>query len=215
MTIEQKQYIEQNIDLIEGNRWKEFFKDAPPGTGAYLYSASIDFMSELKNVPFGCFSGSNINNVTIPDGVKIINRAAFSGCRSLTSITIPDSITSIDKGAFYSCESLKSIDIPNSVTSIGENAFNNCSSLKSVTIPSSVYLISDFTFNRCICLTSVTIPDSVTRFGVCAFDTCTSLRTVNFTGTVEQWRNITDTEHAFKRIPAQVVICSDGIIDIT
>lgn len=209
-----KDYIEKHIDLIENNQWEEFFKNAPTGIGVYLYDAGIDFMSELKNVPVGCFSGSNINNVTIPNGVTIINRVAFSGCSSLTSITIPDSITSIDDGAFRSCGSLTSITIPDSVTSIGENAFASCSSLKSVTIPSSVHLISDFAFYLCTSLTSVTIPDSVTRFGVCAFDSCTSLRTVNFRGTVEQWRNITDTKRAFVGVPAPTVICSDGISSI-
>jgi hypothetical protein len=54
------------------------------------------------------------------------------------------------------------------VTSIGDSAFYNCDSL-----------------------TSVTIPDSVTSIGDSAFEGCTGLTTVNYTGSEEEWNNIT------------------------
>lgn len=57
---------------------------------------------------------------TIPNGIKNIDRCAFSNCENLTSIIIPDSVTTIDDSAFYGCSNLTSVMIPKSVTSIGD-----------------------------------------------------------------------------------------------
>ena len=64
-------------------------------------------------------------NTTIPNGVKTIDKDAFSNCPGLSSITIPNSLTSIGESAFAECSNLTSIIIGNGVTSIGANAFKN------------------------------------------------------------------------------------------
>ena len=65
------------------------------------------------------------------------------------------------------CSSLESVVIGDSVTSIGESAFRGCSSLE-----------------------SVVIGDSVTSIGSSAFSSCDSLRDVYYTGTEEEWGQI-------------------------
>ena len=112
MTQEQKQYVEQNIDLIEEERWEEFFQTAPEGMGAYLYHAGIDFMSSIKEAPRWCFAESDIYSVTIPDTVTKISTGAFDDCRSLTSITIPDSVTSIALVLLTGVQALKVLLFP-------------------------------------------------------------------------------------------------------
>ncbi len=135
-------------------------------------------------------NGELVTDLVIPDGVTSIDDFAFSGCSSLTSITIPDSVTSIGDRAFFRCSSLTSVTIPDSVTSIGVYAFYGCDSLTSVTIPDSVTNIGDYAFAYCSSLTSVTIPNSVTRIGEYAFRDCSSLTDVYFTGTEEEWNEI-------------------------
>ena len=130
-----------------------------------------------------------VTEVTIPNTMSSIGYA-FTGCTSLTSITIPDSVTSIGGAAFSDCTSLASITIPDSVTSIGDLAFYGCTSLTSITIPDSVTSIGSWTFSDCTRLTSITIPDSVTSIDDLAFLNCTSLTTVYYTGTPEEWRQI-------------------------
>ncbi len=65
----------------------------------------------------------------------------------------------------------------------------------SVIIPSKykgipVTSIGDYAFWLCSSLTSVTIPDSVTSIGYYVFYGCSSLTTVNYTGSEEQWAEV-------------------------
>lgn len=77
------------------------------------------------------------------------------------------------------------------VTSIGESAFEGCS------------LLSD-----------ITIPASVTSIGVHAFKGCSSLTAINYGGTIEQWGKITLDDEWNKKVPAKVISCTDGSVDI-
>ena len=77
------------------------------------------------------------------------------------------------------------------VTSIGESAFEGCSSLESITIPASVMSI-----------------------GVHAFKGCSSLTDINYRGTIGQWQDITLDDEWNKKVPAKVISCTDGSVDI-
>lgn len=109
MNIEQKKYIEKNIDLIENEDWHKFFLNAPPGIGAILYDSGVDFMSKMQKVPRRCFTKSDIKSITIPDSVTSIGYYAFYNCSSLISVTIGNIVTSISAYAFEGCSSLKTI----------------------------------------------------------------------------------------------------------
>ena len=123
-------------------------------------------------------------NTIIPDGVKEIGTAAFSGCSELTHLNIPDSVTVIGEEAFWFCDELEEIVIPENVTTIGRMAFELCQNLTSVTIPDSVTSIEDSAFNRCTSLMSITIPSGVTSIGDSAFEGCTSLMSITIPSSV-------------------------------
>ncbi|MBR2832635.1 MAG: leucine-rich repeat protein, partial [Oscillospiraceae bacterium] len=168
-----------------------FLNEAP----WYSYRANIQTVvieSGVISIGGVAFSGcSGLTSVTIPDSVTSIGGSAFSGCSGLTSVTIPDSVTSIGGSAFSGCSGLTSVTIPDSVTSIGGSAFYGCSGLTSVTIPDSVTSIGYQAFRDCSSLTSVTIPDSVTSIGESAFRNCSSLADVYYSGSEEDWNEIT------------------------
>lgn len=64
-----------------------------------------------------------LNQVIIPDTVKVIGESAFEGCILLMKCDIPESVTEIQRRAFIGCMTLKKIEIPDGVISIGEEAF--------------------------------------------------------------------------------------------
>ena len=69
----------------------------------YLSGATIHTFvipSHIQELQEGCFSYSDIKELSIPDGVKTIGKYAFYECISLHSIVIPTSVTDILEEAF-------------------------------------------------------------------------------------------------------------------
>lgn len=156
---------------------------------------------------------STLTSVTIPNSVTSLGYRAFMNCTGLTSITLSNSIPYINGNCFQNCSSLTSITIPNSVVTIFNSAFSGCSNLQHVYLPNSLQYIMNFAFYNCTSLSHISIPNSVTDIRYCAFkncsglsyvtignsvttiendvfEGCTGLNLVYYSGTIEQWLNI-------------------------
>lgn len=165
MTTKQKDYIEQNIDLIQDNRWKEFFDEAPAGIGDVIYNADIDFMSALQEVPLHAFYKCvKLTSIIIPDNVQIIRWGAFDGCIELKSVELPNSVKIIEGFAFYNCPSITSITISDNVNTIEKCAFAFCKSITTIALPNSITNIDEGVFLRCDSLTKIDFKGTTTQF---------------------------------------------------
>lgn len=69
------------------------------------------------------FSGAEITEIILPEGLKFIGESAFYDCDSLTSVVIPESVTEVDLYAFDDCNSLIDIVVLNDKLTIGDSAF--------------------------------------------------------------------------------------------
>lgn len=176
---------------------------------------SITLPNSLTSIEYGAFGQcESLNSITIPEGVKSIGESAFNTCTNLKSIILPSSLTSIENDAFAYCYNLTSVKLPNSLTSvenylfrncsglkevtipkgitrIGIDAFYGCTNLKNITLPMGVVNIESYAFRGCSALETITIPSTVTNIGGSAFYNCANLKTVNYTGSEEQWSQIT------------------------
>lgn len=104
---------------------------------------------------------------TIPQGVKVIEKNAFSRCINLIDVVIPNGVTEIKYDAFIGCTNLRSIILPDSTESIGEYAFSGCSNLSSITFSNNILNIETG-----------------------AFRICKNLHDVFYKGTAEEWNKM-------------------------
>ena len=79
----------------------------------------------------------NEANVVIPseiDGhpVKAIGKEAFYNNKDLVQVTIPDGVTVVDESAFAFCTNLETVNCTNSIKNINMHAFLGCMALKDV-----------------------------------------------------------------------------------
>ena len=74
-----------------------------------------------------------LQEVTLPDDMKVIGGGAFSGCAALTTVNLSQ-VTWINLNAFWGCTSLETLALDN-VTAIGQEAFYGCTGLKTLKIP--------------------------------------------------------------------------------
>jgi len=152
-------------------------------TAAVPVTAEGDF--EIKeDGKLTYYSGSG-GDITIPDGVTVIDIFAFARRDDLTSVTIPDSVTEIGESAFIGCSGLTSVTILGDLTHLGIEVFSGCSSLTSITLPDRVEHIDACAFLECTSLTSMTIPYGPASLDA-AFVGCTSLTKVTIPSSVTQ-----------------------------
>ena len=79
---------------------------------------------------------TNLQEVTLPDGVQEIGEFAFLRCNALTTVNLPQ-VARIDNNAFRECTSLTTFTLDN-VTAIEENAFWGCIGLETLKLPKCI-----------------------------------------------------------------------------
>lgn len=158
--------------------------------------------------------------ITVKEGTAAIEEQAFKGCTGLTSIIISESVERIGNDAFSGCENLANITIPDKVASRIGHIFGETEWYKNqpngsvylgkvyyryklgeekprnveVSIKENTIAITDYAFEECTGLLRIRIPSSVTKIGDQAFNTCEKLNAINYTGSPEQWKEISIRE---------------------
>lgn len=85
-------------------------------------------------LPDAAFSNCTaLQEVTLPDDMKVIGGGAFFGCAALAKVNLSQ-VTWINLNAFWECTSLETLAL-NNVTAIGREAFYGCTGLETLKIP--------------------------------------------------------------------------------
>ena len=152
------------------------------------------------------FSGyPNLQSITFPSSVKSIGSWAFYNTGIETLVFEEGSqLVNIDSHAFYNCDKLVDVVIPDSVLKIGDHAFADCLKLTSVVLGKGISEIGNDTFRQASALKYITIPNSVTAIKKYAFIHCNSLKDVYYTGTEEEWANISVEEYNTNLLSATI-----------
>ena len=209
----------------EDSRWttpKTFIREEEPGMIFTLINNNTEYEVSGKGIAKGnivipttyrgkpvtaigkkaFFNKSDVDTVTLHDGITTIGEQAFANCSYLTSINLPDSLTYIGQGAFSGCRvlsceivipdgvteilqstfaycaKLPKVTIGSGVTSIGKTAFTDCKELTGIVIPSGVDYIGEYAFCNCTAMTNLVIENGITELGLYAFAGDTALETV-------------------------------------
>lgn len=91
------------------------------------------------------FANSGIQNIVLPDRIRVIYSGTFKQCYNLVTVTIPASVTQIRNGAFFECFALQRVRIPASVTSVEAFSFGSCTGLTKITFDSPTTVIAAHT----------------------------------------------------------------------
>lgn len=137
----------------------------------------------------------NVKEISVPSGVRIIPKGAFSYNHFLKRLTLHEGISEISNSAFRTCDRLTELNIPPSVKKIDAYAFAGCSSLISVTLCDELEEIGVESFGNCNNLRKIKIPRSVKYIGHGAFPDSSKL-----TVFCDDPKNIPSTWHLGKNI---------------
>ena len=149
--------------------------------------------SKITIIGEGAFRYYRGNSLTIPDGVKKIEKDAFYGCNNLESIILPSNLTTIGFAAFYNCIKIQSITIPKNVEEINNRAFMDCNfSTIIVDSENEFYdsrencnaIISSYGNELVVGCKNTIIPSTVKYIGDYAFESCYGLTSITIPGTI-------------------------------
>lgn len=151
---------------------------------------SVEIPSSVKVID-DCFAYcTNLETITLHEGLEVIGDDTFKSCEKLKSITLPSTVTEIGKNAFDECKMLEKVTFGKSVTKIGEYCFDNCENISRIEIPDGVTTIEEGIFSDCENLTEIVIPTSVVKITRYAFEDCNNLEKILYKGTEKDWKNI-------------------------
>lgn len=108
----------------------------------------------------------NLEEVTLPSTIKVINAYTFYKNYNLKRINIPGSIVRIETGAFFQCNSLTNITLPNTVQYLRDQAFYDCRGLKTIGIPNSTKEFGNRCFGLCSALENVVLESGFNANGL-------------------------------------------------
>ncbi|MBQ6839087.1 MAG: leucine-rich repeat domain-containing protein, partial [Oscillospiraceae bacterium] len=109
------------------------YEDNGDGTVTIMdYSGSfydVVIPSQLGGMPVVAINNyamdynSNLQSVTVPEGVTRLGYGAFYNCYNLETVNLPGTLTTMDGETFSRCYKLKNVNLPDSVTTMGYGVF--------------------------------------------------------------------------------------------
>lgn len=86
----------------------------------------------------------SLKKITFSKSMQKLSSFGFSD--TLEEIVIPEGVKIIGNGAFWYCKNLKKVTLPNSIEEIGANAFQNCPMLTEITLPDNLKKLDSTAF---------------------------------------------------------------------
>lgn len=137
-----EEFIKQNLDLIQENRWEDFYYKALEGLGTenfvpvgritnMLLSCEIDPLKGLNYIPQQFLANTteldgNLNLVLSDKNILYISDSAFLNCKWIEKLIIPEGVEKLGASAVFMCDKLKEVRFPSTIKEIGNFNFYQC-----------------------------------------------------------------------------------------
>lgn len=212
--------------VIDGVTLDDFFREGTNGPGGQsnphyvpdisnpTYVTQFTYDKEKILIDFSCFQLFNktveiadeafkncyvLNNIVLPESIKIIGDNAFYDCDALTGITIPEGVEQIGEGMIESCNSVSVVFNAINCADMTESlAGNDSNVISSITIGNNVLRLPAHVFQDADDITSVTIPSSVEEIGEAAFDECDNITTITIGSSTSPSSLVSIGDNAFQ-----------------
>ena len=142
------------------------------------HSSSYTTKSNCKTIDNIAFSGSNLAEITLNDGLLSINSTAFQ-LTKIKSIIIPDSVNFLGTWIFNYCSNLNNITLSRQITSLPDSTFANCGFIQ-FNVPSTVTSIGPSCFQNNQKLELIILPANLQSLGGGAFSGCPKTLVIQF-----------------------------------
>lgn len=200
-------FMRDSMDYLQFLNLKEV-KIARTDTLLYYGTGALQRRTyDEDEIPEGALGGKeSLYRLILPDRLKVINCAAFEGCKNLSgSLTIPEGVTDIYAGAFVDCQSFTgTLTLPSTLKRLGHGEekywyggpFKNCKFACELKLPTGLEYIGDNCFEFCANLYgSLHLPENLQHIGDYAFADCSGL-----TGSLEIPQGVTTLmDNVFER----------------
>ncbi|MBR6299586.1 MAG: leucine-rich repeat domain-containing protein [Clostridia bacterium] len=129
--------VDIGAHALDGTKYLESLEGEFAVTGGGVLLAVRGENKEIA-VPAGVtrisYTRADVERVTVPDSVTVLNTGAFMDCTALKAIELPASVTNIGLDAFKNCTALESFTVPAAATAIGSGCFENCTAMKEFSV---------------------------------------------------------------------------------
>ena len=103
----------------------------------------------MEVIKKGAFQeNTELIQVKIPEGIRIIGAEAFKDCVNLEMVELPFDLKVINKASFQGCSALKNLSLPYGLENICQDALDGCTKLDALKLPSKLEHIGKNAFGN-------------------------------------------------------------------
>ena len=96
------------VDFAEASRLTKVGADAFRGCSALT---GVSLPDTVESLGSGCFAGSGLQELTLPDSLTLLTQGALNDCPALSEVTVNTAMADLGPVPFYRCPSLTVINV--------------------------------------------------------------------------------------------------------
>ena len=152
------QFLKDNKDLIEEKKFDELYFYALSMLGQHsVYQVTeillqvINPLNYMSSIPTAYLrNSSEITQIEIPEGIKIVGTRAFRGSMGIKDIEFPSTVIELDRDVFFNSYIEKVDFTKTKIQTLPAGTFIGCDHLKSLYLPKTLVQVDRACFDEIV-----------------------------------------------------------------